>query len=69
MIQDVSFDGVFVPTLMLYAVAAAILMSLLRRLLARIGFYRIVWHGPLVNVALYILILAAITAGVQRWMS
>jgi hypothetical protein len=54
---------------MLYAIAAAILMSLLRRLLARIGFYRIVWHGPLVNVALYILILAAITAGVQRWMS
>jgi protein AaeX len=54
---------------MISAIVAALLLAILRRLLARIGFYRIVWHGPLVNVALYILILAAITAGLQRWMS
>jgi hypothetical protein len=69
MIGEVNIDGVFVPVLLIYAVAAALLLSLLRRFLARIGFYRIVWHGPLVNVALYVLILAAITAGLQRWMS
>ena len=69
MIGDFNFNGVFVPTLIIYAVVAALLTSLLRRVLARIGFYRFVWHGPLVNVALYVLILAAITAGLQRWMS
>ncbi len=69
MISDISISGVFVPTLMIYAVVAALLLSLLRRVLARLGFYRVVWHGPLVNVALYVLILAAITAGFQRWMS
>ena len=69
MIGEVNFNGVFVPTVLIVAVVAALLLTVLRRLLARIGFYRIVWHGPLVNVALYILILAAITAGLRRWMS
>jgi hypothetical protein len=69
MIGDINIDGVFVPAVMISAIVAALLLAILRRLLARIGFYRIVWHGPLVNVALYILILAAITAGLQRWMS
>lgn len=69
MIGEINIDGVFVPPLIIYAVIAALLLSILRRFLTRVGFYRIVWHGPLVNVALYVLILAAITAGVQRWMS
>jgi hypothetical protein len=69
MIGEINIDGVFVPAVMISAIVAALLLAILRRLLARIGFYRIVWHGPLVNVALYILILAAITAGLQRWMS
>jgi Protein of unknown function (DUF1656) len=68
MIGDININGVFVPAVMISAIIAALLMSILRWLLVRIGFYRIVWHGPLVNVALFILILAAITAGVQRWM-
>ncbi len=68
MIGDININGVFVPAVMISAIIAALLAGILRRLLARIGFYRIVWHGPLVNVALYILILAAITASVQRWM-
>jgi ABC-type uncharacterized transport system fused permease/ATPase subunit len=69
MMGEVNINGVFVPTVLIYAIAAAVLLTILRRFLTRIGFYRIVWHGPLVNVALYILILAAITAGLQRCMS
>ena len=38
-----------------------------RAVLGRIGFYRLVWHRPLVDLSLYVLILAAIVAYLPRW--
>ncbi|HYQ38011.1 MAG TPA: DUF1656 domain-containing protein [Pseudomonas sp.] len=49
--------GVFLPTLLILLLGAYVLKSLLRVLLTRLGFYRFVWHPPLFNLALYILIL------------
>jgi hypothetical protein len=49
--------GVFLPTLLVLLLGAYVLKSLLRVLLTRLGFYRFVWHPPLFNLALYILIL------------
>ena len=49
--------GVYVPTLLLLLLVAYALKSLLRALLARLGFYRWVWHPPLFNLALYVLVL------------
>ena len=52
--------GVYVPTLLLLLLAAYAVKSLLRALLARLGFYRRVWHPPLFNLALYVLVLGAL---------
>ncbi|MFT4197917.1 MAG: DUF1656 domain-containing protein [Pseudoxanthomonas sp.] len=54
--------GVFVPTLLLLMLLAYLLMSGLQLLLARLGAYRHVWHPPLFNLALYVLLLGGLCA-------
>ncbi|HTR17525.1 MAG TPA: DUF1656 domain-containing protein [Acetobacteraceae bacterium] len=69
MIGEIDLYGVFVPTFLVCSVVALVVLAMLRRALRRIGVYRLVWHGPLVNLALFVIVLAAVTAGLQRWMS
>jgi hypothetical protein len=57
MIKEISLDGIFFPPLIGYLVGAAVVWYLLRYLLGRIGFYRLVWHPPLFNTALYVIVL------------
>ncbi len=54
--------GVFLAPMMLYAVIAGGLWLVLRRLLDALGAYRFVWHPPLVNTALYLILLAGVVA-------
>ena len=63
---DVSLFGVYVPALLVAAIAAGGVLLVLRRVLARIGFYRFVWHRTLVDVALYVLLLGATIAVLSR---
>lgn len=56
--------GIFVPALLLLALAAWLCLVLLHRGLARIGFYRAVAHPALADLALYVLILA----GLSQWL-
>ncbi|MCW3148121.1 DUF1656 domain-containing protein [Stutzerimonas stutzeri] len=58
--------GVYVPVLLIAMLAAYGLKSLLAALLQRLGFYRWVWHPPLFNLALYILVLGALFNLVPR---
>ena len=57
MIGEIPIGGVYVPAMLLLAVAALILTGLLSRLLAMIGAYRAVVYRPLVDIALFVLIL------------
>jgi hypothetical protein len=52
--------GVFVPTLLLLLLGAYAVKSMLLRVLLRVGFYRCVWHPPLFNLALYLMVLGAL---------
>ena len=66
MIGEVNLHGIFVPALLVLTLAALLVSSLLRRLLAAIGFYRYVWHPALFDFGLFILVLGgvcALTAG------
>ncbi|WP_290688605.1 MULTISPECIES: DUF1656 domain-containing protein [unclassified Haematobacter] len=54
---QIDIYGVFVPSLLLLAIVAYVLNRLASRLIARVGIYRHVWHRPLFDLALYILIL------------
>lgn len=52
--------GVYVPVLLVVMLAAYGIKSLLATVLQRTGFYRWVWHPPLFNLALYIIVLGAL---------
>ena len=56
--REISLDGIFFPPLLGYLAGAALAWYVLRFLLGRIGFYRLVWHPPLFNTALYVVLLS-----------
>lgn len=62
MIAEFDIYGVFVPALLVFAVVAFLLVFVLRIVLDAVGFYRFVWHRPLFDLALGIIMLGAIAA-------
>jgi hypothetical protein len=61
MTGEISLGGVYVPTILLLAIAALLLTGLATRLLGFVGVYRLVAYRPLVDVALFILILGLLS--------
>jgi protein AaeX len=59
MIKEINLDGVFLPPLLGYLLGAALAWYVVRALLSRLGVYRFVWHPPLFNTALYVILLSA----------
>ncbi|HEY0201531.1 MAG TPA: DUF1656 domain-containing protein [Burkholderiaceae bacterium] len=57
MIGEASFYGLYLPWIMLLALAAWPASWVVRRLLAASGFYRWIWHPALFDTALYVLLL------------
>jgi hypothetical protein len=68
MIGEFDIYGVFVPVLLVWAMIALALTAILRRVLAAIGFYRLVWHRPLVDLSLFVLLLGAVATVLPLWM-
>jgi len=66
MIGEIDLYGVFVPSLLLAVGAALPLTAGLRRLLQWFGFYRFVWHRPLFDLALLVIVLGAVVALATR---
>ncbi len=67
MIGEIDVYGVFVPALLAWGILALVLTAVLRLLLGWAGFYRLVWHRPLVDLSLFVVILAAVVAYVPHW--
>jgi hypothetical protein len=63
---DIDIYGVFIPTLGAIALVAYLLNAILRRLLASVGFYRLVWHRPLFDTAMYFCLLGAIALSLNE---
>ncbi len=59
---EFDIDGVFVPALLIWGLVALAISLPLRWLLARIGAYRLIWHRGLFDIALVILLWAAVSA-------
>ena len=53
---DISLFGVFVDGGLAIAVVAAFTTLLMRKLLARAGLYRHVWHPALVDVSVFVVV-------------
>ncbi|MDQ0453746.1 DUF1656 domain-containing protein [Rhizobium paknamense] len=60
--SEIDLYGLFVPRLLLLMLAALVISILLRKGLAWIGFYRLVWHRGLFDIALYTLLLGGLSA-------
>ncbi|WCS28652.1 DUF1656 domain-containing protein (plasmid) [Methylobacterium sp. NMS14P] len=62
MTGELDLYGVFVPSLAAWMLIAFALSLPLRWLLARTGFYRMVWHRPLFDLALYVVLLGGVVS-------
>ena len=55
---ELNIAGIYMAPIVLYAIVALPIFLVLRVILARIGFWRIVWHPALFETALYLSILS-----------
>jgi Protein of unknown function (DUF1656) len=69
MIGEVDVSGVFVPSLLLWLGTALPLTAVLRRVLRWCGFYNFVWHRALFDLALLVMVLGAVVALANRWVT
>ncbi|QRM53207.1 DUF1656 domain-containing protein [Sinorhizobium sp. BG8] len=63
---ELDIYGVFIPTLGAIALASFVVNAILRRLLSAVGFYRLVWHRPLFDTAMYFCVLSLIALTINR---
>lgn len=54
MTGEIDIGGVFLPSLLIWAVIAFVPTFAVRRLLLAVGFYRFVWHRALFDIALFV---------------
>jgi hypothetical protein len=59
-IGEIDVVGVFVPALLLLMLIAYLVNLAIRTALARVGFYRFVWHRSLFDMALYVIVLGLV---------
>jgi protein AaeX len=60
-IGEFDIYGVYFPIFVVFAAIALLLQLVVRRLLDVFAFYRFVWHRPLFDLALYVIMLGAVT--------
>ena len=61
MIGEFSFYGIYIPWILLLSIGALMTTRVLSFVLARVGFYRLVWHPALFDSALFIILLGGFT--------
>jgi hypothetical protein len=52
--------GVLVPSLLLWIILAYVLSAILRRLMQRFDFYRLVWHRALFDFSIFVCLLGGV---------
>ena len=57
---ELDIYGVFIPALLAWAIIGFIASLFVRRLLAKLGFYKYVWHRPLFDIALLIILIGTV---------
>jgi hypothetical protein len=60
--REIDFLGVYLSPMLGYLAVASVSWLVLRRMLDRIGAYRFVWHRPLFDAALFVVVLAGVVA-------
>ncbi|GAB4069023.1 DUF1656 domain-containing protein [Ancylobacter sonchi] len=69
MAGEVDIYGVYIPNLLALMVATLLVSLVVRRVLAFLGVYALVWHRGLFDVALYVILLQGMSLLSQWWLS
>ncbi|MBS7546186.1 DUF1656 domain-containing protein [Ancylobacter oerskovii] len=69
MAGEIDIYGVYIPNLLALMVATLLVSLVVRRVLAFLGVYALVWHRGLFDVALYIVLLQGMSLMSQWWLS
>ena len=69
MIGEFDIYGVLVPALLVWLVVAYGVYAIARTALSATGAYRFIWHRPLFDVALYVILLGFIVFVAAQVMS
>lgn len=64
--HTVDLFGFYLPPVALWAAAAIVPYLVISRVAGWLGFYRLVWHRPLFDAALYVIILGAMIFGLPH---
>jgi hypothetical protein len=67
MIGEVSLYGIYLPPLLLLMLPALLVSRVLGSLLARVGFYRLVWHPALFDLSLFVIVLGSLSFFASNW--
>ncbi len=57
---EFNFLGVFVPSLLVYSGVAFLVQQMICRCLLRFGAYRFIWHRPLFDTAMFVVLVALV---------
>jgi protein AaeX len=68
-IGELNLFGLFAPASLVSAIAAGLAILIVRRLLAQTGFYRLVWHPGLFDLALYVVLWGGAAAMLEHLQS
>lgn len=60
MLREWQIFGIFFPTLLLLFILAALACWVLDGILARMGFYHLVWHASLFRICLFVCVFSAL---------
>ncbi|THF48329.1 DUF1656 domain-containing protein [Allorhizobium terrae] len=63
---ELDLYGVYFPRLLLLMLITFVISILIRKVLGRMGFYALVWHRGLFDVALYVVLLGGVSS-ITRW--
>lgn len=68
-LRPLDFFGFYLPPIILWILVLLVPFVVLRWALGRIGFYAFVWHRPLFDAALFVVLLGIlIFSGGTRWL-
>jgi hypothetical protein len=59
-LREIGLFGAGVPSLLLYFLVAIPLFLVIDRLASPLGLYRLIWHPPLVRLALFVCLFSAL---------
>ena len=63
MIGEFDIYGVYLPSFLAFATIAFLLQLAVKRMFDACGIYRYVWHRPLFDLAIFVILLGVVTAG------